>query len=194
MSFSSSRTVRASPGSPGVDCRGARLVDDLKRMLPLPPLPPRATTTWSPGCGQVLEHVAVLGVDDHGAGRDGKDQVLGRGPVAIGPGAALAAGGLPLLAMGQGGEAVDALLGHEDHAAAVAAVAAVGAAARDVFLPAEADAAVTPVARLEPHFHFVNKHKRQESVSPRGGFGKMADNSWTAPLRRTTLDIRVVYT
>ena len=48
INFSSSRTVRISPGSPGVDCRGARLVAVLKRLLPLPPLPPRATTTWSP--------------------------------------------------------------------------------------------------------------------------------------------------
>ena len=33
------------PGSPGVDSRGARWVDDLKQTLPRPPAPPRASTT-----------------------------------------------------------------------------------------------------------------------------------------------------
>ena len=61
--------------------------------------------------------------------------------------------------MGQGGEAIDAFFGHQDDAAAVAAVAAVGPAARDVFLPAEADAAVTPFARLHADFRFVDEHE-----------------------------------
>ena len=60
--------------------------------------------------------------------------------------------------MGQGGKAVDAFLGDEDHAAAVAAVAAVGPAAGDVFLAAEADAAVAPLAGLDADFDFVDEH------------------------------------
>src|SRR5690606_30110110 len=47
-SFSSSFSTRCSPSSPGVDCRGERLVELLKCMLPRPPLPPRATSRRSP--------------------------------------------------------------------------------------------------------------------------------------------------
>ena len=86
------------------------------------------------------------------------DQVLAGGPVAIGAGAVLARLGLPRLAMGEHGEAIDAFAGDEDHAAAVAAVAAVGAAQGDVLFPPEADATVAPLARLETNHHFIDKH------------------------------------
>src|SRR5574337_270861 len=48
-SRSSSRRLRASPGQPGVFCRGARLVLLLKCRLPKPPSPPLASSTRSPG-------------------------------------------------------------------------------------------------------------------------------------------------
>ena len=79
--------------------------------------------------------------------------------MAVVAAAVLAAVGLPLLAMGQGGEAVDAFAGDEDDAAAVAAVAAVGPAAGDEFLPVEGDAAVAPAAGLETDFHFIDEHR-----------------------------------
>ncbi len=44
ISFSSSSSSRFSPGSPRPDLRGVRLVLDLKRVLPHPPLPPLATS------------------------------------------------------------------------------------------------------------------------------------------------------
>lgn len=53
----------------------------------------------------------------------------------------------------------------EINVAAVAAVAARRAAARDVLLPAERHAAVAAVARLYQNFGFVNKH---ETPVPRG--------------------------
>ena len=100
----------------------------------------------------------VLRVEDHRAGRDGKEQVFGRRAVTVVAAAALAAFGLPLLAMGQRGEAIDAFLGHENDAAAVAAVAAVGTAAGNVLLPPEAQAAVAAAAGLHGDFDFVNEH------------------------------------
>jgi len=48
ISFSSSSRDRLSPGSPGPNCRGERLVLDLNRVLPHPPLPPRTTSNSSP--------------------------------------------------------------------------------------------------------------------------------------------------
>jgi hypothetical protein len=64
-----------------------------------------------------------------------------------------------LFALGQRGQAIDALFGHQDDAAAVAPVAAVGPAAGDIFLAAEADAAVTPFAPLDVNLDFINEHK-----------------------------------
>src|SRR6185437_7124225 len=46
--FNSSFSSRSSPGVPGVKRRGARLVELLKWMLPRPPLPPFATSSFWP--------------------------------------------------------------------------------------------------------------------------------------------------
>src|SRR5262249_15915178 len=48
ISLSSSSRTRFSPGRPGPNWRGERLVLDLNRWLPHPPLPPRATSSVSP--------------------------------------------------------------------------------------------------------------------------------------------------
>ena len=61
-------------------------------------------------------------------GGTGITRSLAEAAVAVGALPGSPRRGLPGLAMGQGGEAVDALAGDEDHAAAVAAVAAVGPA------------------------------------------------------------------
>jgi hypothetical protein len=60
--------------------------------------------------------------------------------------------------MGQGIEAIDAFAGDEYYAAAVAAVAAVGTAARHVFLPMEGNATVAPFSGFKTDFYFVYKH------------------------------------
>ena len=57
-------------------------------------------------------------------------------------------------------QAIDIFLREDDDAAAVAAVAAVGAAVLDVFLPAEADQPVAAVARLDFDFHFIQKQHK----------------------------------
>ena len=159
ITFSSSRRVRASPGSPGVDWRGARLVDDLKRRFPLPPLPPSAATTCSPAGERSFSTCPCSASITTVPGGTGITQIVGRAAVAVGAGPRLAVLGLPQAALGQGGEAIDPLLGDEDDAAAVAAVAAVGSAAGDVLLPAEADAAVAPFAGLHLNLHLVDEHK-----------------------------------
>src|ERR1035437_145929 len=48
INFSRSQIQRSSPSWPGLALRGARLVDDLKGALPNPPLPPSASTNFSP--------------------------------------------------------------------------------------------------------------------------------------------------
>ena len=159
MTFSSSVSRRDSASPPGVDWRGARLVALLKRRLPLPPLPPRAATTLSPGAGQVLEHVSGLGVDHQRAGRHVDHQILAVAAVAIRAAAALAAFGLPVFLLRERRQAVDALGRDDDHAAAVAAVAAVGPAARNVLLAAKADAAVAAAAGLDLQSDAIDEHE-----------------------------------
>ena len=55
---------------------------------------------------------------------------------------------------------VVALAGLHDDVAALAAVAARGAAARDELLPAEGHAAVAAVAGFDPDFGFVDEHQK----------------------------------
>ena len=62
------------------------------------------------------------------------------------------------LVLGQGGQVVDAVLGDDDHAAAVAAVAAVGPALGDVLLAPEADAAVAAAASLDFDSDAIDEH------------------------------------
>ena len=65
MTLSSSASVRFSPGSPGPNWRGARLVLDLKRVLPQPPLPPWATLSSWPADGQIAERLLGFGIAHH---------------------------------------------------------------------------------------------------------------------------------
>ena len=131
---------------------------DLKRVLPLPPSPPRAAIDSLARRGQVFQHVAVLGVDDDRAGRHADDEVLGTAAVAVRAAAVLAALGPPVLAMRERRQAVDARLGHHDDAAAVAAVAAVRPAARHVLLAAKAHAAVAAPAGFDFDGDAIDEH------------------------------------
>ena len=64
ISFSRSQSVRSTPSCPGLALRGAWLVEDLKRRLPQPPLPPlrqrhplpgrvRSATSVSPSSSRI---------------------------------------------------------------------------------------------------------------------------------------------
>src|SRR5262249_3747453 len=91
--------------------------------------------------GEVAQDVAPVAVEHEGAGRHGDDEVVAVAAWAVAAAAGGAAGGPPVLAVDDVGQAVGAGHGAHDHGAAVAAVAAVGAAARHVLLAAEAQAA-----------------------------------------------------
>src|SRR5690606_9912734 len=108
---------------------------------------------------QVLDYVPLLGVDDQGAGGHLDDQVLGIAAMAAGTAAAFAVGGLPVALAREGGQAIDAGRGHEDHAAAVAAVAAVRTTAGHVLLPAKAQAAIATAPGLDLDGNRIDKHR-----------------------------------
>src|SRR5262249_49019184 len=66
----------------------------------------------------------------------------------------------PVLAIDDLGQAVGARDGANDQVAAVAAIAAVGPAARHVFFPAETAAAAASVATLHEDNYSVHEHLR----------------------------------
>src|SRR5690606_21171429 len=74
----------------------------------------------------------------------------------------------PVLAMHELGQAVDARLRDNDHAAAVAAVAAVRPAPRDVLLTAKAHAAIAAAAGFHIDGDAINEHDYQANQQKQG--------------------------
>jgi hypothetical protein len=60
--------------------------------------------------------------------------------------------------MRQGNKAIDSRLGADDDISAVSPVASIRAAAGNVFLPAEAQTAISSLARLNLDFYPVDEH------------------------------------
>ena len=61
------------------------------------------------------------------------------------------------------GEIGDVLVGDEHDIAALAAVAAIRAAAVNIFLASERNRTVAAIARLDANFDFVDEHRRQDN-------------------------------
>src|SRR5207253_2368785 len=96
----------------------------------------------------ILEREAALSVDHERPWRHFDHQVCGASSLLVRSTAVRSAGSAPKTMMGQCGQIVDAILGDDVDAAAVAAVAAIWAALRDVFLAPKAHAAVAAAATL----------------------------------------------
>ena len=98
--------------------------------------------------GQVADHFIGVDVDDHGADRHEDRVVLAALAVALLAHAVLAALRAELLLVAEIDQRVEVFVGFQPDVAAVAAIAAVGAAERDELLAAETDAAVAAVAGM----------------------------------------------
>src|SRR5262249_40673669 len=125
---------------------------------------PAASTTVGNGhqltfAGQVAEDVTPVAVADQGTGRNMDDEIFAMTAVTIVPSAAAAPLGAPVLAMSDVSQVVRSRYCLHDDAAAVATVAAVWAATRNVFLASEATASRSPVSSLDVNNHAVDKHK-----------------------------------
>jgi len=90
--FSSSLSVRCSPGSPGVAFRGVRLVLDLKLTLPRPLCLPREQCDLLV-LGEVSDRFPGLRVRDHGTRGHAQYDIIGTFSVALGTAPALAVPG-----------------------------------------------------------------------------------------------------
>ena len=110
------------------------------------------------GIGHVLDNFVGLSVSHYGAPGHADDEIFAVLAPAAGALAVLAVGSyiFPLIAkIHQGGEIV---VHPKDDAAAVAAVAAVGAALGDILLPVKGHGAVAAVAGLHGDFYLIDKH------------------------------------
>ncbi len=181
--------MKTSPGRPGCHFRGARFVDVAKCALPRPPLPPRAmsarwpaserSATISKSLGFVAE-LGGLGVVDHAPWRTRacrwahrarcrrRRRRCGWRPTPL-----TAASGRMLGMEAVVDERVHVRAGDQIHRAAVAAVAAVGPAARDELLPAEAHRPASAVTGSDFDFDFVNEHGKAWSLRLSGSGGSV---------------------
>ncbi len=108
--------------------------------------------------GQVFQYVAVLGIHNDRAGRHFNDQILGVPAMTLFAAAVPSALGPPLLAMRECRERINARFGDQNDAAAVAAVAAVRSAARNILLAAKADATITAPAGFDFNGDTIDEH------------------------------------
>src|SRR5690606_11902568 len=105
--------------------------------------------------GHVADHLVGTDVGDHGADRNGDDQVLAGLAVHLPAHAVLPALGAELALVAEVDQGVEVLAGPQPYAAVIAAIAAVGPAERDELLAPETDAAVAAVACADLDFGFV---------------------------------------
>jgi hypothetical protein len=125
-------------------------------------LPPRAATTCHDlitGGGQIFENVAGHGVDDQCAGRNLDRQVGAVASMAIRAAASAAVFSIPMFLHRECREAVHARGGDDHHAPPVAPIAAIGTAARNVFLAAKAAAPVAAAACFQLNRDPIDEHK-----------------------------------
>ena len=169
-------------GTPFSSCRGARLVDDLKWVLPCPPRPPWATTTASPGAFRSRRtwprsRSRTMVPGGTSMTRSSPPRPKQSEPWPCSPRSAFQCRWCERWA-----RFVWPSDGAQDHAAAAAAVAAVGAAPRGVLLAAEAEAAVAAVPAPHEDRHPVDEHGcgiwNAEIVEGREGVGEMFVSPW----------------
>src|SRR5438093_791720 len=116
--------------------------------------------------GQVPEVLAGVAVGDDGTEGDLEDEIITARAVTVRALTVPAALGVVVALVVIVEERRQRGIGLEPDAPAVAAVTAVGATARDVFLAAEADAAGAPIAALDENVDLVDEH-----THPRGPGG-----------------------
>ena len=143
-----SSTAPSSPGSPRSASRGACRTDDLKRVLPRPPAPPRGDRDLLAGPHEVVAR--AVPARDLRAGRHGDHERLAVGAVALGALAVAAALGAEVRAAAEALQVAQVVVAAQHDVAAAAAVAAVGPALGHVRLAPERQAAVA--ARAGAHF------------------------------------------
>ena len=126
--------------------------------MPRPPKPPWSKITCSPTVGEVGEQRALFVVgEDLGADGDLDDEVGAARPGAVRAGTTLAARGAEMLRVAKVDQRIEARDRLEHDVAALAAVAAVGAAELDELLAPERHRAGAAGARLHENLGLVEE-------------------------------------
>src|SRR5207342_3436524 len=112
--------------------------------------------------GEVANHLVGFDVGDHGSNRHGDGEVVAGLAVHLPAHAVLAAPGAELLLVAEVDQRVEVLVGDQPDAAAIATVAAIGAAERNELLTAEANATVAAVTCDDLDFGFVDEFHGKE--------------------------------
>jgi hypothetical protein len=120
--------------------------------------------------------MAAIAVVDQGAGWNLDDQVFAPAPEAIGAFAVCSSSGPPVSLVRQMGEVTVARRRPHDDAAAVASVAAIGAAARRVLLAPKAQAAVATRSPLNEQSNAIDEHGNAGRTT--GQFCDAVDSFW----------------
>ena len=136
---------------------GARLVDDLKCVFPCPP-PASSHDQFVAGRLQVPEHMAAVTIPDDRSRGYLDHQVAATAAEAVRALSVFPACRLPVTLVRKVGQVRMTQRGADDHAAAVPAVAAVGAAPRRVFFTPEAEAAIAPSPSLHEYRNPIDEH------------------------------------
>ncbi len=110
------------------------------------------------GAGEVVDELAGVSVEEHGADGNFEDGVFAVAAGAVGAHAVLAALGAVLGIEAEVDEGVVALAGFEDNVTAVTAVAAGGSAAGNELFAAKSHATITPVTGFDANFGLIDKH------------------------------------
>ena len=156
---SSSRSQRSSPGSPFWACLGVRWVAVAKWTLPRPPRPPRATVADWPVATRSARSSPVASSSTPVPGgtartRSSPDLPWRLAPRPLAPGL-----GPEVVLVAEVEERRQAGIDPQHDAAAPAAVAAVGAAPRDVRLAPKRGGTVPAVAGADPDLDAVEEHR-----------------------------------
>ena len=158
MTFNSRLTQRLLAGLPLFDLPGCSVGCRLEMGVAVTALAAPRDNDVLAVILEVPEHMAPVTIANDRAVRDLDDQILGVFPGAIGPLTMLSAVGSPVALAGevrQVGETGGSL--HDDMSAS-AAVSAVRAASRDVFLAPKAQAAITAVSPTHEDRHAIDEH------------------------------------
>ncbi len=197
--FNSSRTAPRLPFAAGRGLTRRSVRGRLETQVSLAPFAPRATMDVLAGPSKILKQEAAAGIVDQRAGRDEQREILRRAAVncAVPPRSPLAA--FQVFFCVSAARLSTPPPRTKDHAAAIAAVAAVRPAARHVLLAPEADHAISRPAPLALNkFYFVGQtwpnscscsqaeilyctSTEPEAANARCGFGKSSLTTQRTP-------------
>ena len=158
----------------------------LEMGIAVPSAPASAHDQFIAGRLQVPQHMAAVAIANDRPRRYLDDQVVAAAPEAVGTLPVFAACRLPVALVREVGQVRMTFGSAEDHAAAMPAVAAIGAASRRVLLTPKAEAAIAPSPSLHENRDPIDEHGAlpMQADQPFADAGAGAGANGTTLMRR----------